>query len=73
MTQLKTNLINYDSAKTLRLSSEEILKFLRVVLNFNEANILTVVKKGNLTKEKKWTYEEASRVVISESTARIFA
>jgi hypothetical protein len=56
MTQLKTNLINYDTAKSLRLSSEEILKFLRTVLNFNEANILAIMKKGTFPKDKKWNY-----------------
>jgi hypothetical protein len=72
MTQLKNSLISYDTGKTLRLSSEEVVKFLKVVLNFTEGNIINVMKRGNIPKERRMTYEEACKVVIGESIAKLF-
>jgi len=65
MTQLKNLLMNYDTNKVLRLSYEEIIKFFKIGLKFSEAQLAAITKRGNLSKEKRYTYEEASKLVIN--------
>lgn len=57
MTQLKSFLINFDTNKTLKLKNEEIIRYLKVGLNFSEANMSLVNKRGLISKDKKFTYE----------------
>jgi hypothetical protein len=57
--------MNCDTNKVLKLSYEEIMKFFKIGLKFSEAQLSAITKRGNLSKEKRYTYEEASKLVIN--------
>jgi hypothetical protein len=72
-TQLKVVLINYDANKTLKLSSEDLTKFFKNVANFTENNIQLVFRRGGLGKDRKYSYEEATKFVLSEHVMKVFS
>lgn len=72
LTQLKVTMINLDVNKTMILTADDLTKYLRSRLSFNENNIQSIVKKGGLQKDKKYSYEEASKFVIIEFIIKTF-
>lgn len=72
LTQLKVALINLDVNKTMALTAEDLTKYLRNRLNFTENNIQSIIKRGGLQKDKRYSYEEAAKFVIIEFIIKIF-